>query len=70
VKTVVEVAKEKGIDPVLAVATMLVESGGDNRAVGDGGHSIGLFQLHDQGQGAGMSSADRQDPRRNAEVAL
>lgn len=70
VKTVIEVAKEKGIDPTLAVATMLVESGGDNKAVGDGGHSIGLFQLNDNGEGAGMSVAQREDPRLNAETAL
>lgn len=70
VRTVMEVAKEKGIDPTLAVATMLVESGGDNKAVGDGGHSIGLFQLNDNGEGAGMSVAQREDPRLNAETAL
>jgi hypothetical protein len=70
VKIVEEVAKEKGVDPVLAVATMLQESGGDAKAVGDGGHSIGLFQLNDQGEGAGMSVAQREDPRANAETAL
>jgi hypothetical protein len=31
-------------------------------AVGDGGHSVGLFQLHDRGGGKGMSVAERTDP--------
>lgn len=42
VRIVERVAKELGVDPVLAVATMLVESGGDNRAVGDEGTSFGF----------------------------
>ena len=38
------------------------ESGGRVDAVGDAGHSIGLFQMHDQGAGAGMSIAMRENP--------
>ncbi|HLH22433.1 MAG TPA: NlpC/P60 family protein [Chloroflexota bacterium] len=37
------------------------DGGVDPLAVGDGGHSIGIFQLHDQGRGAGLSVAQRQD---------
>lgn len=72
VRTVVEVAKEKGVDPTLAVAMMLVESGGDNRAVGDNGTSFGLFQLHDGGMltSAGLTPQQAFDPRTNAEVSL
>jgi uncharacterized membrane protein YgcG len=70
VKIVAEIAKKDGVDPATAVADMLVESGGNNKAIGDGGHSVGLFQLNDQGEGAGMSVAERQDPTRNAEIAL
>lgn len=71
VKIVAQVAKELGVDPATAVADMLVESGGNNTAAGDNGHSIGLFQLDDAGgEGAGMSVAERQDPRHNAEIAL
>lgn len=72
IRTIVEVAKEKGIDPALAVATSLIETGGtfDNKIVGDNGHSIGLFQLNDGGEGYGVSLADKQDPRHNAEIAL
>ncbi|MBS1956270.1 MAG: M15 family metallopeptidase [Cyanobacteria bacterium SZAS-4] len=72
IRTIVEVAKEKGIDPALAVATSLIETGGtfDNKIVGDNGHSIGLFQLNDGGEGYNVSLADKQDPRHNAEIAL
>lgn len=70
VKIVAEIAKKDGVDPATAVADMLVESGGNNKAIGDNGHSVGLFQLNDQGEGAGMSVAERQDPTRNAEIAL
>jgi hypothetical protein len=34
-------------------------------AIGDSGHSVGLFQLNDRGAGAGMSVADRQNPAMN-----
>lgn len=72
VKTVVEVAKEVGVDPKLAVAMMLVESGGDNRAVGDGGTSFGLFQLHKGGMltDAGLTKEQAFDPATNAKVSL
>ena len=72
VRTVVDVAKEKGVDPKLAVAMMLVESGGDNRAVGDNGTSFGLFQLHRGGMltEAGLTKDQAFDPRTNAEVSL
>ncbi len=32
------------------------------QAIGDQGHSVGLWQMHDQGEGAGMSVQDRADP--------
>lgn len=72
IRTIVEVAKEKGIDPALAVATSLIETGGtfDNKIVGDNGHSIGLFQLNDKGEGYNVPLATKEDPRQNAEIAL
>lgn len=72
IRTIVEVAKEKGIDPALAVATAYIETGGtfDNKIVGDNGHSIGLFQLNDQGEGYNIPLAAKEDPRQNAEIAL
>lgn len=47
-------------------AVMIAESGGRPDAVGDNGHSVGLFQLHDQGYGHGMGDA-RYDPELNAD---
>ncbi|MHB2016895.1 MAG: transglycosylase SLT domain-containing protein [Candidatus Xenobia bacterium] len=68
---VAQVAKSKGVDPVTAVATMLVESGGNNQSVGDGGTSFGLFQLHQGGElPAGWSQQQAFNPQANAEVAL
>ena len=34
-------------------------------AAGDGGSSIGLFQLHERGGGSGMSVGEREDPTTN-----
>jgi hypothetical protein len=42
----------------------------DPAAAGDSGHSIGLFQLHDAGQGTGMSVAQRSDPETNIRKAI
>lgn len=52
-----------------AIATADAESGLNPNAVGDQGHSVGLFQLHDQGMGYGMGNS-RYDPRTNAAKAL
>lgn len=41
------------------------ESGGRVRAVGDGGESLGLLQLHARGLGSGMTDAQRFDPEQN-----
>lgn len=58
-----------GLHPNIAIAAIVnadTESGLNPEAVGDGGHSIGLFQLHDRGGGQGMSVEDRKDPRKNS----
>lgn len=60
--------KAYNVPPLFLKAVMLIESGGRPDAVGDSGHSVGLFQLHDQGYGAGMGDA-RFDPEQNAERA-
>jgi hypothetical protein len=69
---VADVARRQGVDPTVAVAMMLVESGGNARAVGDGGTSFGLFQLHEGGMltAAGLTPDQAFDPRTNAGVAL
>ncbi len=71
-KVVARIAAQRGVDPTLAVAMMLVESGGNASAVGDGGTSFGLFQLHEGGMltGAGLSPQQAFDPATNADVAL
>ncbi len=56
------------VPPLFLKAVMLAESGGDPNAIGDNGHSVGLFQLHDQGYGYGMGDL-RFDPEANAERA-
>jgi hypothetical protein len=50
---------------VAAILNAIAESGLNPKAAGDGGQSIGLFQLYAKGAGAGMSVADRQDPVKN-----
>lgn len=57
------------LDAIL-VAGALTESEGNTDAQGDGGHSWGLFQMYDQGLGAGMSVAERCDPDRAVDVML
>lgn len=54
------------VPPLFLKAVMLSESGGRPDAVGDSGHSVGLFQLHDRGYGAGMGDS-RFDPELNAD---
>lgn len=49
-----------------AVANAYAESRLDPGAVGDGGLSVGLFQLHARGGGAGMSVSERVVPELNA----
>ncbi len=56
------------VPPLFLKAVMLIESGGRPDAVGDNGHSVGLFQLHDQGYGFGMGDL-RFDPEANADRA-
>ncbi|MBS1953214.1 MAG: transglycosylase SLT domain-containing protein [Cyanobacteria bacterium SZAS-4] len=71
-RVVAQVARRLGVDPVVAVAAMLVESGGNPRAVGDNGHSFGLFQLNSRGELAQAHLHPQQafDPETNARVAL
>ena len=55
--------KSYRLDRALAYASLMEqESGGTEDAVGDNGHSVGLFQLHDQGAGHGLTVEQRKDP--------
>jgi len=69
-KIVATVARKLGVDPALAVATMLVESNGNRKEVGDHGTSFGLFQLHRGGELGNMSRHDAENPWVNALTAL
>ena len=60
------IGQKFNVPPLFLKAVMLSESGGRPDAVGDNGHSVGLFQLHDQGYGAGMGDT-RYDPETNAD---
>jgi soluble lytic murein transglycosylase-like protein len=62
------VGQKYNVPPMFLKAVMLIESGGRPDAVGDNGHSVGLFQLHDMGYGHGMGDT-RFDPEANAERA-
>jgi len=52
-----------------ALYVMNIESGGQPGALGDGVASGGLFQLNDQGLGAGMTNEQKFDPETNIRVA-
>lgn len=65
IRAVVTTAIRVGIDPLIAASLAKAESGFNPAAVGDAGASVGLFQLHERGQGAGMGAA-RLDPWVNA----
>lgn len=66
---VLRAARATGADPVAMIATMIQESGGNAKAAGDGGHSIGLFQLNDWGKGKGIARHIKEDPFQNALIA-
>lgn len=62
-----------GLPPIAAaaaVANAYAESKLNERAVGDGGNSVGLFQLHIKGVGHDMSVEERQDPATNTKAML
>ena len=60
------IGQKYNVPPLFLKAVMLSESGGRPDAVGDQGHSVGLFQLHDHGYGSGMGDS-RFDPETNAD---
>lgn len=67
---ITQAALEYGVDPNLAIATAQVESGLNPSAVGDGGTSYGLFQLHRGGELGSMTPQQAFDPLTNARRAL
>jgi hypothetical protein len=72
-RVIVEVFDAAGLPDCItaaALANAYAESALNPAAVGDGGKSIGLFQLHERGAGSGMSVAERKDPRINAKTII
>jgi len=65
-----QAAQREGVPLNLALAIAAVESGYNPNAIGDNGHSVGLYQLNDAGEGAGMTVAQRENPLANALTAL
>lgn len=63
-------ADRAGVPRNFLRAIVLEESGGDPAIVGDNGASVGLLQLHEAGQGAGMTKAERKDPDRNLAAGM
>lgn len=53
-----------------AIVNAYAESGLNPGAVGDGGHSVGLFQLNDWGGGHGMTVEERKNPVTNIRTIL
>jgi hypothetical protein len=66
--TIQDVFESEGLGWLVpaAIANAYAESRLDPLAVGDGGASVGLFQLHVNGGGKGMSVEQRMDPVLNA----
>jgi len=59
-----------GYSPRMALAAVtnaIAESQLANTATGDGGASVGLFQLHERGGGKGLSAEQRQNPVLNTQ---
>lgn len=70
---ITDIAKRNGESPAMAAAMVVnayAESALDPNAVGDGGNSVGLFQLHARGGGRGMTVEQRKDPTANTERIL
>ncbi len=61
-------AHRYGLPPEFLAAVMMAESRADPFAVGDLGHAVGLFQLHDKGLGSNLFDR-RYDPTLSANVA-
>ena len=70
INVIVDRANAYGVDPILAIATAYQESGLNTHAVGDGGTSFGLYQLHQGGELGNLTPDQAFDGWTNADVAL
>lgn len=70
---IAQVAQTLGVDPNLAIATAIKESNLNPKASGDGGNSVGAFQLNfagGEGTASGLTKTEATNPSVNAQVAL
>lgn len=67
---ITNIANSLGVNANLAIAIAQQESGLNPNAIGDNGNSVGLYQLNSNGEGAGLTVAQREDPSQNATIAL
>jgi len=69
-----DIAAEYGrmyeVPPEITLSLIAAESRGNSKAVGDDGHSVGLFQLHDKGVGYGYSVEERYEPKLQFELMM
>lgn len=63
-------ATQDGVNPNLALADAQVESNFNPYAVGDGGTSFGLYQLHQGGELGNLTPTQAFNPSTNAGIAL
>lgn len=70
VTTIQKIAAGLGVNPNLALATAIEESNLNPQAVGDGGTSFGLYQLHQGGELGNLTEQQAFNPATNATVAL
>lgn len=62
-------AIDHGIDPAIIKAMIQIESGGDPKAVGDDGESIGLMQIQPRYHGWRLAEGESlKDPRVNVRI--
>jgi len=58
----IQYSQQTGVPAEIILSLIQAESGGNQYIVGDGGASVGLFQLHERGVGAGLTVEQRYDP--------
>ena len=63
-----EYSAETGVPLDIFLSLIQAESGGNQYAVGDGGASVGLFQLHERGVGYGLTVEERYDPQKQFDL--
>lgn len=68
-KAAIQYGRQYGIAPETLIATTLVESGGNLRAVGDGGTSYGPYQMHRGGRLGSYTPEQAYDPYLSTRLA-